>query len=98
MGAAVPNSTASIKYNGSSQEPGLSVDEQVARKRAELGPRLNPDGTIAPPTPPDIADIASRDLMSGQVRKARGGSTASAILGSFNPTAPLCAPSILGSF
>ncbi len=79
----LPNSTATIKYNGASNEPGLSTEEQVRRKRAELGPaQVDPNTGRPMSAPPDLADIAMRDATSGRVRKVRGGSTRESILGS----------------
>lgn len=82
------DSTVTINHNGASTEPGLSNEELIKRKRAELGD--------LDPAKKDAADIALRDVMSGKVRRARGGSTSSA-LGLFAPTAPLGRDSILGS-
>lgn len=49
--------------------------------------------------PPDVADIVLRDSASGRVRKARGGSTRSALMGQpFSPTAPIGRSSILGDY
>lgn len=46
--------------------------------------------------PPDIADMLTRDLLTGRVRQVRGGSTRSAIGGAFDMQRPLGASSILG--
>ena len=55
------------------------------RKRRSLN-ASGPAGALA--LPPDLADIALRDISTGRQRRARGGSSSSA-LGLFNPTAPL---------
>lgn len=68
------NAVATVKYNGASNEPGISDAERIRRKRSEAGPgQLVPD---------DLADLALRDASSGKVRKVRGGSTRESILGS----------------
>jgi hypothetical protein len=77
----VPNSTATIKYNGSSVEPGISVEEQVARRRKELGTMET--------QAPDVADIALRDATSGRVRRVRGGSTRESIFGQAMALGPI---------
>lgn len=84
------NSTATIKHNGASTEPGLAEAELVRRKRAEMGP-----GPVDPQTgrplgqPSDIADLALRDAESGKVRKVRAGSTRDSILGQSMNTATM---------
>lgn len=50
---------------------------------------------LASTNTPDAADLAIRDLATGRARRARGGSSQSA-LGSFSPTRPMGANSILG--
>lgn len=65
-------------------DKGVARDLEVRRRR-----RLDanaPAGVLS--LPPDLADIALRDVATGRQRRARGGSSVSA-LGYFNPTAPL---------
>ena len=52
---------------------------------------------LASTNTPDAADLAIRDLATGRARRARGGSSSSA-LGSFSPTKPMGADSILGGY
>lgn len=59
-------------------------DAEIRRRRGLNA--AGPAGALA--LPPDLADIALRDISTGRQRRARGGSTSSA-LGLFNPTAPL---------
>lgn len=47
--------------------------------------------------PPDIADLVLKDG-KGRVRKARGGSTRSALGQAFNPATPIGSSSILGDY
>lgn len=84
LGAVPPgDSSALIKYNGASNEPGISADERIRRKRAEAGPgQLDPKTGRPMGVPEDLADIALRDASSGAVRKVRAGSTRDSILGS----------------
>lgn len=50
---------------------------------------------LASTNTPDAADLAIRDLTTGRARRARGGSSTSA-LGSFSVSAPMGTQSILG--
>lgn len=71
---------------------GASIEREVARRRR----LISGSGTDFDALPPDVADVVVRDAATGRVRKARGGSTRSAILGTFSPTQPLGSSSILG--
>ena len=52
---------------------------------------------LASTNTPDAADLAIRDLATGRARRARGGSSSSA-LGFFSPTKPMGTESILGGY
>ena len=78
------DSTATIRHNGASTEPGISVPELVRRRKAEIG--------TFDKLPPDLADIALRDVTTGQVRKARRGSAQSALGLAYDGTSPLGEP------
>ena len=73
---------------------GRSIELEVQRRRRLIA---GDSGQGFQPLPPDIADMVVRDSATGMVRRTRAGSTRSAILGAFSPTAPLGASSILGS-
>lgn len=75
------NSTATIRHNGASTEPGLSEMEYVRRKRSELG--------TLDQLPADLADIAMRDFVNGGVMRARRGSSRGALGMAFDTMAPL---------
>ena len=75
------DSTATIRYNGSSVEPGLSEFEYVRRKRNELG-QLDE-------LPPDLADMALRDFVNGGVMRGRRGSSRGALGMAFDTMTPL---------
>lgn len=70
------------------------IELEVQRRRRLIA---GDSGQGFQPLPPDIADMVVRDGATGMVRRTRAGSTRSAILGAFSPTAPLGASSILGS-
>ena len=75
------------------------LELEVERRRRLIAGPASADNTYGggfTALPPDQADIVVRDTMSGRVRRTRGGSTRSAILGSFSPSAPMGASSILG--
>lgn len=75
------------------------LELEVERRRRLIAGPASPDNAFGggfEAMPPDVADIAVRDISTGRVRKTRGGSTRSAILGTFSPTAPLGSSSILG--
>lgn len=88
-----PNATATIKYNDSSVQPGLSDAELVRRRRRELGQQDT--SYLALGVPPDVADIALRDVTTGRARRARGGSTRSVLGLAFDTAAPLGRDTIL---
>lgn len=76
-----------------------TTEGEVARRRKLISGPLSADGVWGggfAELPPDKADIAFRDAGTGAIRKARSGSTRSAILGSFSPTAPLGKSAITG--
>lgn len=70
---SITNSTATIRYGDSSQNPNLTLAERVAAKRREQAPTVQ--------QPEDLADLALRDAASGRVRRIRAGSTRDSILG-----------------
>lgn len=71
---------------------GEAVYESAAQTEAKLQARRK---QLASSLAPDAADMAIRDAATGRVRRARTGSSRSA-LGSFDMTKPLGPSSILG--
>ena len=76
-----PDATGTVRYNGASVEPGISDSEFIKRKRNELG--------TLDQLPPDIADMALRDVVNGGVMRARRGSSRGALGMAFDAMSPL---------
>lgn len=73
-----------------------AINMEVARRRRLIADGTTGEGGFAQ-LPPDVADLFFRDGATGTVRRARGGSTRSALLGAFQPAAPIGPSSILGN-
>lgn len=67
-----------------------SADQTEARLQARRR-------QLASTNTPDAADLAIRDVATGRVRRARGGSSSTA-LGGFSPSRQLGADSVLGGY
>jgi hypothetical protein len=79
---------------------GKATQLEVERRRRLIATNVNGSGGANggfDTLPPDIADLVLKDA-SGRVRKARGGSTRSALGQAFNPAAPIGSSSILGDY
>jgi len=76
-------------------DPATAIRLESERRRRLISDGTTGDGGFAA-LPPDVADLFVRDAGTGMVRRSRGGSARSAILGAFSPTAPLGSSSILG--
>lgn len=73
------------------------MELEVRRRRGLIAQGLTGDGSTGfEQLPPDVADLVLRDVTTGRAKRARGGSTRSAILGAFDVNAPLGASTILG--
>lgn len=74
MGVPQPDSIARIGGDRL-DDPSLSPAQRIAKKRKSLG---QVDAELFAP---DAADLSVRDVGSGRVRRARGGSRRSSFLG-----------------